>query len=393
MALNKAKIQELREATEGFNHVIHLNSAGASLPPNIVRDTVIDYLKEEALSGGYELHRQRAKELEATYDSIAKLINAFSSEIALVENATAAWNAAFYAIDWQPEDEVICNQGDYASNYLAYLHHPAKPIIKVIPNKENGDLDLEAFERMVTAKTKLVSITHMATNSGYLAPAEEIGLICYQKGVLYLLDACQTVGQYPIDVAEIHCDMLSATGRKYLRGPRGTGFLYVRRKNLPILRPAMIDLHSAEWTGEHSYEIRSDARMFENWEGNRANQVGLKVAADYANEIGLEAIWERVQKLSQYARKKLEDFEKVHCHDEGSVLGGIISFTVEGYSALQVQDYLHLNGVNISWNGKPNTYLDMKAKGLDEIARCSVHYYNNEEEIDRFIELLQQLSQ
>lgn len=384
-------IARFRAETDGVQKVIHFNNAGASFPSNIVRDTVIDFLKEEATIGGYEIQMKRADELDATYDSVARLINAQSKEIAIVENATAAWNAAFQAIDWQEGDEIICNRPDYASNYLAYLHHPKKPIIKVIPNNENGDEDLEAFEKLLSAKTKLVSITHMPTNSGHLAPAEQIGEICKSKGVLYLLDACQTVGQYPIDVEKIQCDMLSATGRKYLRAPRGTGFLYVRESVLPKLTPYTVDLHSATWTGEQTYEIRKDARKFENWEGNRANQLGLKVAADYAYEAGLENIWQRVQALATQLREGLRKMDHIHLQDQGTELGGIVSFTVDGMAAPDVMFWLLDRGINLSWNGEPNTYLDMTAKVLKEIVRACVHYYNTEEEVSLFLKTIDEL--
>ncbi|PWL27948.1 MAG: aminotransferase [Roseivirga sp. XM-24bin3] len=384
-------IARFRAETDGVQKVIHFNNAGASLPSNIVRDTVIDFLSEEATIGGYEIQMKRAGELDATYDSVAGLINAQSKEIAIVENATAAWNAAFQAIDWQEGDEIICNRPDYASNYLAYLHHPKKPVIKVIPNNEHGDEDLEAFEKLFSAKTKLVSITHMPTNSGHLAPAEQIGKICKSKGVLYLLDACQSVGQYPIDVEKIQCDMLSATGRKYLRAPRGTGFLYVRESVLPKLTPYTVDLHSATWTGEQTYEIRKDARKFENWEGNRANQLGLKVAADYAYEAGLENIWQRVQELATQLRDGLRKMDHIHLQDQGTELGGIVSFTVDGMAAPDVMFWLLDRGINLSWNGEPNTYLDMTAKGLKEIVRACVHYYNTEEEVSLFLKTIDEL--
>lgn len=384
-------VARFRADTDGVNQLIHFNNAGSSLPPNQVRDAVIEFLKEEALTGGYELHAQRMDELEGAYDSVARLINANRKEIALVENATAAWNAAFQAIDWQEGDEIICNRPDYASNYLAYLHHPKQLTIKVIPNNVEGDEDLEAFENLLTERTKLVSITHMPTNSGHLAPAEQIGEICRAKGVLFLLDACQTLGQYPIDVQKVQCDMLSATGRKYLRAPRGTGFLYVRETVLPQLTPFTIDLHSATWTGEKSYEIRKDARKFENWEANKANQLGLKVAADYAFEVGMEHVWQRVQSLAIVLRNEMSAIAHVHLHDVGTQLGGIVSFTVEGLSAAEVQQRLLAQKINVSWNGVPNTYLDMTAKGLKEIVRACVHYYNSEAEVEAFLKALKSL--
>ena len=386
-------IAKFRNDTDGTQKVIHFNNAGSSLPTNAVRDAVINFLKEEAEIGGYEIHAKRSDELKATYSSVAKLINASEEEIALVENATAAWNGAFQAIDWKEGDEIICNRSDYASNYLAYLHHPANLSVKVIPYNSEGDEDLDALDEMINSKTKLVSITHMPTNSGHLAPAEEIGKICKKHGVLFLMDACQSVGQYPIDVEKLQCDMLSATGRKYLRAPRGTGFLYVRKEVLAKLTPYQIDLHSAQWTGENTYEIRSDARKFENWESNKANQLGLKVAAEYATEAGLDNIWERVQFLAQKVRNGLKDMEHVTCHDVGTTLGGIVSFTVDGLNAQEVQDQLMEKGINLSWNGTPNTYLDMTAKGLNEIVRACVHYYNSEEEVEVFLNAVDQLKQ
>ncbi len=384
-------IERFRAETDGVQKVIHLNNAGSSLPPNSVRDAVVYYTMEEATYGGYETHAKYFEQIELTYDVIAKLINASREEIALVENATAAWNAAFQAIDWQDGDEIITNQSDYASNYIAYLHHPRDLKIRVIPNLPNGDPDLEAFEAMFTPKTKLVSITHMPTNGGLVTPAEAIGVICKQHQVCYLLDACQSAGQYPLDVEAIGCDMMSVTGRKYLRGPRGTGFLYVSKAVLPKLRPYYVDLHSANWTGKDAYEIRSDARKFENWEGNRAATMGLKVACEYILEVGIENIWESVQYLGDYLRTQLSALEGAQVHDIGSVKSGIVSFTIKGKSANEVKEALLAKGINVSWNGVPNTYLDMTERGLTEIVRASVHYYNTEEEIDTFIKELNQL--
>ncbi len=381
-------IERFREETDGVKEVIHFNNAGSALPPNVVRDAVIQYTMEEASYGGYEIHSKRFEEIESTYDTIAQLINASREEIALVENATVAWNSAFQAIDWQDGDEIVTNQSDYASNYISYLHHRCDLVIKIIPNLSNGNPDLEAFEVLFTPKTKLVSITHMPTNGGLVSPAEAIGEICRKHGVLYLLDACQSAGQYPLNVETIGCDILSVTGRKYMRAPRGTGFLYVRKSVLPRLRPFYVDLHSANWTGKNSYEVRSDARKFENWEGNRAATLGLKVACDYINQIGIENIWERVQSLGNYLRDALSRVEGVQVHDIGSVRSGIVSFTVEGKTANEVKEYLLTKKINVSWNGVPNTYLDMTARGLQEIVRASVHYYNTEGEVDVFIKEL-----
>ena len=386
-------ILRLRKETPGTDKVIHFNNAGSSLPPQAVRHAVIDYLEEEMTYGGYETNAKYAEKINKTYSSIAKLINASAEEIAVVENATVAWQATFNAIDWKDGDVIIATQADYASNYLAYLHlqRRIKVEVKVIPAKPSGALDLEAFEEMMEEGAKLVSITHMPTNGGLTVDAAGVGAITRKYGVLYLLDACQSVGQYPLDVERIGCDMLSATGRKYMRGPRGTGFLYVRKSVLPQLTPYVIDLHSAEWTGKASYSIRKDARKFESWEGNRAGALGLKAAADYILEIGIENIWERVQMLSGKLRKAISQVNGVTVHDIGDTQSGIVSFTVDGKTAEEVKAFLYERGINISWNGVSNTYLDMTARNLKEVARASVHYYNTEKEIEVFVATLKQI--
>ncbi|OEK03958.1 aminotransferase class V-fold PLP-dependent enzyme [Roseivirga misakiensis] len=385
-------IERFREDTDGVQKVIHFNNAGSALPVNQVRDAVVDYTIEEATYGGYETHTKHFDVLEATYEAIAKLIKADKEEIAIVENATVAWNAAFQSIDFEDGDEIITNQSDYASNYIAYLHHRKDLTVKVIPNLDNGDPDLEAFETLIGENTKLVSITHMPTNGGLVSPAEAIGEICRRHQILYLLDACQSVGQYPIDVEAIGCDFLSVTGRKYIRAPRGTGFLYVRKSTMPKLRPLTLDLHAANWTGPETYEIRSDARKFENWEGNRAALLGLKVAVEYILEIGIDKIWHRVQFLAQQVREGLSKIEGVRIHDIGTVRSGIVSFTVDGKSADEVKTLLLAQNINVSWNGVPNTFLDMTARGLKEVIRASVHYYNTEEEIETFLAAIQKLT-
>ena len=392
MAITQADLLKFRADTPGTQDRIHLNNAGSSLPPAVVTEHMITYLLEESKLGGYEYHRVRGAELEACYDLIARMINANSHEVALLENATAAWNAAFQSIDFQDGDEVITNSCDYASNYLSYLNHDKKLVVKVIPDDSSGDPDLDDFDKMFSSKTKLVAITHMPTNGGLVNPVEQIGEITKRHGVLYLVDACQSAGQYPLDVDKIQCDFLSATGRKYLRAPRGTGFLYARQSALAITHPRMIDLHSAEWTGLNAYHVRTDARRYEIWEGNRAAQMGLKAAVAYANDIGLSHIWERVVELGQYLRDLLSDLPDVSLRDKGSIKGGIVSFNHDKYDALSLQSLLFERRINISWNGAANTYIDMTQRDLKEICRASVHYYNTKEELEEFVSALKELS-
>jgi cysteine desulfurase / selenocysteine lyase len=217
-------------------------------------------------------------------------------------------------------------------------------------------------------------------------PASAVGKVARAAGIPYLLDACQSVGQMPVDVEEIGCDLLSTTGRKYLRGPRGTGFLYVRRELGQRLQPPFLDLHAAAWVAPDRYEVRPDARRFENWETNFAGKVGLATAIDYAREWGMAAIWDRVRSLASRLRAELEEIPGVTVRDIGAEQCGIVTFTVDGIEARQVKQALAERSMNVVTSTVASTRFDMEARGLNEVVRASVHYYNDEAEIARFCE-------
>ncbi|MEM7550084.1 MAG: aminotransferase class V-fold PLP-dependent enzyme [Bacteroidota bacterium] len=386
-------IQKLREETAGVKFHTHFNNAGASLIPSSVRRAVIDYLDYEELHGGYETAERFHKEIEGIYTSIGKFINADAEEIALLENATAAWIMAFLSIDLKAGDIILTSKQEYASNYLAFLRIQKEKDVKieVIDSTESGEIDLAKLKEAIKPKTRLIAISHMPTNSGLVQPAEEIGKIATEYNVLYLLDACQSIGHYPLDVKKLKCDFLSATGRKYLRAPRGTGFLYVKKEVLQKTEPYIIDLHSATWIDNNTYETISSAKKFENWESNIANQLGLKSAAEYAFEIGIESIWTRVKSLGDYFRNELEKIESATVTDIGSVKSGIVTFKHNFIETLDLKKKLFDEGISTSNTVESGTLIDMRERGLDKLIRASVHYYNTEEEIDRCCDFLKSL--
>ncbi len=379
-----------RRETPGCQNVLHLNNAGASLMPQSVLDAVIGHLELEACIGGYEAADQAIDALEACYDLAAELINCHRDEIAMIENATRAWDMAFYSIPFKPGDRILTAKASYASNYIAFLQRAKRDgiTIDVIPDDEYGQLSVQALQKMFDDDVKLVAITHVPTNGGLVNPAMEVGDFIRQTNAYYLLDACQSAGQMPIDVEVIGCDMLSTTGRKYLRGPRGTGFLYVRREVLDQLEPPFLDLHSAIWVSKESYQMEGTSRRFENWESNVAGRVGLGVAIDYALQWGLDAIWYRVKTLAEDLRNGLRQIPGVTVHDLGKVKSGIVTFSVEGLGPTVIQQKLRRDGINVCTSTVFSTRLDMEGRGLDEIVRASVHYYNSEEELERFTEAI-----
>lgn len=386
-ALNVAR---LRAETRGCATVTHLNAAGAALLPAPVVDATVEHLRLEERWGGYEAAERNRERVERPYEAAARLLGCDPDEIAVVENATRAWDMAFYSLRFEPGDRILTSHAEYASNYIAYLQVGRRSgvEVEVVPNDESGQLSVDALRDMIDERVKLISVTHMPTNGGLVNPAAEIGAVAKDAEILYLLDACQSVGQMPVDVRAIGCDFLSATGRKYLRGPRGTGLLYVRRKLLETLEPPFLDLHAATWAARDEYRLRDDARRFENWETNYAGKVGLGVALDYALELGDAAIWERIQALADDLRERLRAMSAVTLRDQGSVKGGIVSFTHAGRDPEQIVRDLRAHDVNIWFSGAVSTRLDMDARGLDKVVRASVHYYNDSHDLERFCSLL-----
>lgn len=386
-------IEALRRDTPGCAHVAHFNNAGAGLMPRPVLDAMIAHLRLESEIGGYEAAAREANKIDRVYDAAARLLNCARDEIAHVENATVAWDMAFYALRFEPGDRILTSMAEYASNFIPYLQRAQQTgvAIDVVPNDGNGQIAIDALRARIDERVKLISITHVPTSGGLVNPIAEVGAVARQAGIPFLVDACQSVGHMPIDVAAIGCDMLSTTGRKYLRGPRGTGLLYVRRDMIETLEPPFLDLFSAEWTGRDSYTIRSDARRFENWENNLAAKIGLGVALDYAHDLDPAATYARIRMLAGMLREELATIAGVTVTDTGTEQCGIVTFANPKLEPVAIMDALRPEGINVHRSHQPSTRLDMEARGLEKLTRCSVHYYNNEDEVDRLLTALRKL--
>ncbi|MBC3271154.1 aminotransferase class V-fold PLP-dependent enzyme [Pseudomonas sp. SWRI81] len=389
-------IDQLRADTPAVAQLIHFNNAGAALMPTPVIDAVTRHIQLEARLGGYEAAGQQSQEVENVYTAIARLINARTDEIAVIENATRAWDMAFYSLPLRPGDVVLTSSTEYAGNYIPYLQLKQQRgiEIRVIPNDEHGQVSLTALEALLDdQRVALISLPVIATNGGPVQPVEQVGALARAAGVLFLLDACQAVGQMPIDVQKIGCHMLTATSRKYLRGPRGMGFLYVERALCQSLEPVFLDLHAASLQSAEQFTIRADARRFENWECNVAAKLGLGAAVHYALAQGIEPMWQRIQHLGEYLRLRLAEIRGVTPRDLGMQKSGIVTFTHDQHSAAQVQQWLagQETRINVSTSTLRSTLLDMQQRDLLEVSRASLHAYNTEAEIDTLIAALRRL--
>jgi selenocysteine lyase/cysteine desulfurase len=389
-------IEQLRADTPAVAQLIHFNNAGAALMPTPVIEVMTRHIQLEASLGGYEAAGKQSAELENVYGAIGRLINAQPDEVAVIENATRAWDMAFYSLPLQPGDVVLTSTTEYAGNYIPYLQLKKQRgiEIRVIPNDEQGQVSLPALKDMLgDDRVALISLPVIATNGGPVQPIEQIGALARAAGVLFLLDACQGVGQMPIDVQKIGCHMLAATSRKYLRGPRGMGFLYVERSLCQNLEPVFLDLHAASLQTADTFKIRADARRFENWECNVAAKLGLGAAVEYALAQGLEPMWLRIQQLAGYLRQRLTDIPGFTPRDLGIQKSGIVTFTHRDSSAAQLQQWLEgqEKRINITTSTFRSTLLDMQHRDLLEVSRASLHAYNTEAEIDTMIAALSRL--
>ena len=389
-AFTADEVARYRAETPGCAHVTHLNNAGASLMPAPVHDAVRGHLEREALVGGYEAEDEAAVAIADTQAALAELIGGAPEEIALAENATRAWDMASYAVaDLGPGDRILTERAEYVSQHLAFLQLAKRTgaSVEVIGDDEHGQIDLEALAASMDDRVRIVNLVHVPTYGGLINPAAEVGAIVREHPrALYFLDACQSVGQLEVDVETIGCDVLSAPGRKFLRGPRGTGFLWVRASRLAELEPPFMDLAGARWSpGGEGYELLPDARRFETWETYVAGRIGLGVAARYAQAVGIEHIEERVVALAARLRAALAELSGVRIRDTGARQGAIVTFTIDGVDAGTVAAAARRAAVNVNTIPAEHARLAFDPRGIEAVVRSSVHYFTIEEELARLL--------
>ncbi len=388
-------VEALRADTPGTAHRIHLNNAGAGLMPRPVVEAIKEHIDLESRVGGYEAAAERQEQIGAAYRAVADLVGAHPSNIAMQENATAAFNAALSAVPFAPGDVILTTRNDYVSNQIAFLSLQQRMGIRVerAPDAPEGGVDVEAFGKLAhRLGPRLATITHVPTNSGMIQPVVDIARACADRGVPLLVDACQSVGQLDVDVAELGCDFLSATGRKFLRGPRGVGFLYVSDQALERgWEPLFPDLRGADWIDPDLYQPRPDAARFENWEFAYALVLGLGAAARYALDLGLPAIEQQVLHLGKALRERCAALPGVTVLDRGQRVGAIVTLHLAGHDPLAVMELLRTRGINTGYATREAAVLDFDDKGVDGALRVSPHYYNTLDEIDRFVDAIADL--
>ena len=387
--LSAADLHRLRADTPGSLTTHHFNNAGAALPPQVVVDTMVDHLRREAEIGGYEAQSEAADRLVATYASLGRLVGSGPEGIALTTSATDAWLRGFLSIPLVRGDRILVSQAEYASNVLAVMSAARRvgATVEAVPDDASGVLDVDALRTMLDERVKVVAVSHAPSQNGLLNPAVEIGAAVRELGprAWYVLDACQSVGQVPLDAAAIGADFLSATGRKFLRGPRGSGFLWSSAR-AQALEPALIDLDSATWTSADTYLVQPGAKRFESWEKSYAAVLGLGAAADYALDLGLGVIQQRIGWVADAIRGELADIPGVVVRDRGTVRTGIVTFSVEGHDAAQVVGRIKERGVNVSHSPREYAVRDFDALGVTGLVRVSPHVFTADSDLDALLD-------
>ena len=376
-----------RADTPGSARLIHLNNAGAALQPAPVRHAVLAHLALEQEIGGYEAAEARVEALHDAYEAVGHLIGADARNVAMQQNSTFAFAQAFAAFDLRRGDLILTSRADYASNQIMYLALSRRVGVEVVrvPDATEGGIDPQAARELIRRRRPtLLALSWIPPNSGLVQPAEGVGEVCREAEIPYILDACQAVGQIPIDVGRLHCDYLAAATRKFMRGPRGVGFLYVSDRALEAgAYPLTVDMHGADWTDPEAFALKPDARRFEQWEISHALVLGAGAAARYALDVGVEQARERSWALAAYVRERLTTMEGVRVLDRGPSLCAIATAELGGRNAAEVKLALRARGINTSSPAREDAVIDMDEKGATSAIRISPHYYNTADEIDR----------
>ncbi len=383
-------LRQVRAQTPSLDRLLHFDNAGASPAPTPVFTRMVEHLELEREIGGYAAARAADEEITSLYTSIATLIGADAAEIAFTENATRAWDMVFHGIAFRPGDRILTSRAEYASSYLSFMRLARKSgvTVEIVPDGPDGAVDVDCLRARLDGRVRLVNLCHAPTSNGLRNDALAVGEALRGHSALYFLDACQSIGQIDIDVRRIGCHALSATGRKFLRGPRGTGFLYLRADVLEQFEPPFIDIRSADWIARDRYAFRRDCRRFETWDSCVAGRLGLKAAIDYALTLGLPRIEQRVRALAGQLRAVLQRINGVRVRDRGRLRTGIVTFVVDGWDALQLRAALQREKVVLGAIELADARLDLEPDGGVSVMRAAVHYFNTTEEIERFGRLL-----
>jgi monomeric sarcosine oxidase len=378
------------QAVTGRPRPVHLNAAGAALPTTEVLDAVLAHLRREAEMGGYEAAAAIQEKLRAVYTSAATMLGSPPDDIALVESATVGWQRVIGALGPQPGERILATRSTYVSMALNLLELGRQRgiEIEILPTAADGRVDLDALRAALGRPAAFVTASHVPTSSGLIEPVAEIGALSRAANVPFVLDATQSVGQLPVDVGLIGADALVATGRKFLRGPRGTGLLYVSPELRARSRSTTLDVRGTVWSGDRDYHVTDTALRLETWEASHALRLGLGVALDQLAALGVEHVAAYLDGLGRRLRAGLDSLPHITVQDPSASGGGIVTFSRAGEDPAQTQRRLALAGFAVVCVPASHGQWDLGPRGVESVVRASVHVYNGPDDVDALLSFL-----
>jgi selenocysteine lyase/cysteine desulfurase len=384
-----------RQRTIGSTLRHHFNAAGAALQTRETVDAVVQHLRLEETEGGYEAAKRNVALSELAYTNAALLLGARPEEIALFDSATTGMRQVLDALRLRAGQKVVVSRSTYVSQALQLLtmQHESAIDLVVLPNAADGALDLDALAReLADTADAVVCIAHIPTSSGVIEPVQAVGRLTSERGALFVLDATQSVGQVEVDVTLIGCDVLVTTGRKFLRGPRGTGIAFISSALLARLIPLAPDVRASSWTAEGEWVVEKTARMLESWEHSVAARVGLGVALGQALERGMAATSTYLGELAAQLRARLARIPGVEVTDPSAALSAIVTFRVTGIADSVVCDYLKERNIHTISIPASHAQWDLGARGMASVVRASVHVYNDAADVDALVAAVDELT-
>jgi len=367
---------------------INFNNAGSSKSFSQTNLKIKEYLDQEERLGGYFCVEVFKLKLSKFYQNLSNLINCQPDEISFISNTTVGFNLFINSIKISKGDNVVILENEYESNLISLLNN--KVNFRVVKLSKDGEVDLNDLVSKIDCRTKVVSVCHLPSNNGNQNPIKKIGKLvkAQNQKAIYLIDACQSIGHLDINVKSIKCDVLVGSGRKYLRGPRGTGFIFIKKKIKERINPLILDSHNSSL--ENKIKV-TNKHIFENFEYSPALKIGLSESINQINKVGIARIEENIRKKTIYFREKLKKNPKIITYENNNNFSGISTLNFQEEDPKRIFNHLLKKKILTSVTQKKKLLRPFKKKKILSALRVSIHYYNTYKQIDYLIECFSKL--
>ena len=363
---------------------INFNNAGASLLEQSTENEISKYLKLETKISGYYIEQEKKEILNNFYFNAAKLLNCKPKEISFLQSSTYGWNLFISSLTTKKKSNVVIFDNEYGSNYISLINNNFN--VRVSKLKENGQVSFEDLRKKIDRYTALVAVCHIASQCGNIIDVEKLGRFIknINSNIIFLIDACQSAGHLKLNVKKNMCDALVCSGRKYLRGPRGTGLIFIKDSIQKNITPKIIDTTKSKIIGRN-LSIFNKENIFETFEYSPSLKIGLSKAIEKYNKLGHKKIELKIKNLSKYFRKKISSNPYVIVHENEKLISGINTFSIKGKGSHDIYSFLKQKKMITSVSTFQTSTHYFKKKKFNDVVRVSFHYFNKKKEVDYLV--------